>query len=129
VIAVSLLLALVPIAWIVLRRPLTPRGTELQVAATSLWMLDHFCISLGAVLREWPELREIRLSLAQLTQLDEASIASLKRAIQTAHQARVRFCVDGYDASMARQALRGGIDAEHLGVPRALAPTFSQWIH
>ena len=115
------LLALLPGAWLLLRRARRRPRTHLQVAASSLWTLDHICISLGVVLREWPELREIRLSVAQLSKLDDASIASLQSAIQTAARARVRFRLEGYDVSMARLALASGIDAQHLGAPRAAA--------
>lgn len=123
-------LALLLFGWLLVwRRPRTPSRTQLRVAASSLWMLDHICVSLGGLLREWPELREIRLSVAHLTTLDTASVASLKGAISTAARARVRFRLDDYDPSIARQVMASGIDAEHLGAPRVKAASTGPLLH
>jgi hypothetical protein len=123
------LLGLLPLAWLFLRRPKSPPRTRLLGTASSLWMLDHFCVSLSAVLREWPELKEVRLSIESLATLDEASIASLKGAITTASKARVRFRVDGYDIGMARLVMAGGIAVEHLGAPRAATTYPKDMLH
>src|SRR5207244_2379302 len=98
------------------RRP-APR-TKLNATASTLWMLDHFCVSLRSVLREWPELQEVRLNVEALTSFDDATIASLKGAIATATDARVRLQLDGYDVAMAHRARLHGIDAKYFGNPR-----------
>ncbi|HXK18934.1 MAG TPA: hypothetical protein VNG33_14080 [Polyangiaceae bacterium] len=118
-----LLLGFLPLAWFFLHRPKTPPRAQMRVAASSLWMLDHFCISLGTVMREWPELEEVRLNLEALNTLDNASIASLKGALEATAKARVRFRLDGYTAGMARLAIASGIDSKHLGSPRP-APSY-----
>ena len=123
------LLGLLPLAWFLLRGPKSAPRTRLLVTTSSVWILDHFCASLSALLREWPELKEVRVSIESLVMLDDASIASLKGAITTASKARVRFRVDGYDVGMARLAMTGGIDAEHLGAPRATATYPKAMLH
>ena len=128
-IEVLALLGALPLAWFILRRPKTPPRTQLLFAASSLWMVDHFCVSLGAVLREWPELKEVRVSVASLAALDDASIASLKRAIETGSSARVQFRLDGYDVAMARLLIARGISAEHLGAPRSASSYTRQMLH
>jgi len=92
-------------------------------------MLDHFCVSLGTLVREWPELREVRVGLEALDALDDASIASLMGAIQVASSAQVAFCVDGYSVGMARLAMAGGIDAKHLGTPRPASAYPRELLH
>ena len=118
-IGVLVLLGAIPLAWFILRRPRSPPRTQLLLAASSLWMVDHFCISLRLVMREWPELKEVRLSVASLAALDAASIASLKGAIETSSSAKVRFRIDGYDVTMVRLLIASGISAEHFGSPRS----------
>lgn len=81
-------------------------------------MLDHLCIAVGRVLREWPALKEVRFDVSALAVLDEASLASLQRAINTTSAAGIRLRVDGYDTRMAHFLLAGGISAEHLGATR-----------
>jgi hypothetical protein len=110
------------VGWLVVvrgRRP-APR-TKLNAAPSTPWMLDHFCVSLRSVLREWPELQEIRLNVEAFTSFDDATIASLKGAIATATDARVRLQLDGYDVAMARRARLQGIDAKYFGHARGPA--------
>jgi len=123
------LLGALPLAWFILRRPRSPALTELQLVASSLWMVDHFCISLRTVMREWPELEEVRLSVASLSALDLASIASLKGAIKTSSRVGVQFRLDGYDLAMVRLLIANGISAEHLGSPRSTSPDLRQSLH
>lgn len=73
---------------------------------------------MGRVLREWPELKEVRVEVTALAVLDEASVASLTRAIETTSAAGVQFRIDGCDARMARFLVSRGIGVEHLGVLR-----------
>jgi len=128
-IEVLALLGALPLAWFILRRPRSPPRTELQLVASSLWMVDHFCISLRTVVSEWPELEEVRLSVASLSALDVASIASLKGAIKTSSSARIRFRLDGYDVAMVRLLIASGISAEHLGSPRSTSPDLRRSLH
>jgi hypothetical protein len=81
-------------------------------------MLDHLCVAVGPVLREWPELKEVRFDVSALAVLDEASLASLQRAIKTTAAAGIRLRVDGYDTRMAHFLVAGGISARHLGAAR-----------
>jgi hypothetical protein len=121
---VGLLLALL------LPRRLEPRArTELKLIASSLWTLDHLCLAMSSVLREWPELREIRVDMRDLLVLDEGSIASMKHAVQTARACQVRLLFDGYDARMAASLLGGGFDAAHLGAPRPALLAKSETLH
>jgi len=73
---------------------------------------------MARVLREWPDLKEVRFDVSALTVLDEASLASLKRAIETTSAAGIQLRVDGYDVRMARFLMGRGIGAQHLGAPR-----------
>jgi hypothetical protein len=84
---------------------------------------------MSSVLREWPELREIRVEMRGLLVLDEASIASMKHALQTTRASQVRLVFDGYDARMAASLLRGGVSAAHLGAPRQTPPATSHTVH
>jgi len=70
------------------------------------------------VLREWPDLKEVRFDVRALAVLDEASLASLERAIETTSAAGIQLRVDGYDARMARFLVGRGISVQHLGAPR-----------
>jgi len=103
--------------------------TELKLVASSLWTLDHLCLAMSSVLREWPELREIRVDLQGLRVLDEASVASMKRAIQTTRASGVRLYLDGYDAPMEAFLRAGGVAAEHFGAPRRVALLASKALH
>lgn len=122
--------AILIVAWLLVTRTrdAAPRK-KLSAVASSPWMLDHFCVSLGLVLREWPELREVRLDVEALAAFDDASIASLKAAIATAGSARVRFRIDGYSVNMACLALLQGIDARHFGRPRATSASAAPTLH
>lgn len=74
---------------------------------------------MARVLREWPDLKEVRFDVSALAVLDEASLASLERAIETTFAAGIQLRVDGYDVPMARFLMGRGISAQHLGAPRA----------
>lgn len=124
VVFVGLLLAL-----LLPRRGGPPARTELKLVASSLWTLDHLCLAMGSVLREWPELREIRVDMRDLLVLDEASIASMKHAVQTTRARHVRLLFDGYDARMAASLLGGGLGTAHLGAPRQAPLTRSETVH
>lgn len=100
------------------RRIPTRHRASLTLVATSLWLLDHVCLSMRTILRESPDLREVRVDVTALPVLDEASIVTLKRAIEDASAARVRLRVDGWDASMKRLLLAHAVSADHLGQPR-----------
>jgi hypothetical protein len=91
----------------------------------NLWTFDHLCVAMARVLREWPDLKEVRLDVNALSVLDERSLASLERAIGTTSAAGIQLRVDGYDVRMARLLLGRGIDIQHLGTPRAayIGPT------
>ena len=73
---------------------------------------------MGRVLHEWPELKEVRFDLSALAVLDQASVASLQRAIDTTLAAGILLRVERYDARMARLMVARGIGVEHLGAPR-----------
>ena len=116
---VSSVVAILIVAWLLIARTRQPAPRKvLSAVASSPWMLDHLCVSLGLVLREWPELREVRLDVEALPAFDDASIASLKGAIATAGSARIRFLIDGYSVNMVCLALLQGIDARYFGRPR-----------
>jgi hypothetical protein len=84
---------------------------------------------MSSVLREWPELREIRVDMRGLLVLDEASIASMKRAVQTTRACGVRLFFDGYDGPMAAFLLGRGVGAEHLGAPRQAGLIAAETLH
>jgi hypothetical protein len=73
---------------------------------------------MGVVLREWPELRGIRVDLTALSELDEASVASVRRAIETTTAAGVKLWFDGCDARLASLFIANGVDVKHLGSRR-----------
>jgi len=113
------LVILSPVVWLLFRRRRRlAQRTDMRIVAVNLSMLDHICVSLGTILREWPELREIRLDVAALPRFDEAAIASLQGAIATAKAADVELRIDGCTAAMSRMALGCGIPMPHLGEPR-----------
>jgi hypothetical protein len=103
--------------------------TRLTFVASNLWMLDHLCLAVGRVVHEWPELEEARFEIGALAVLDEASLASLARAIDTATAAGIRLRVDGYDARMSSLMLSRGMKAEHLGAPRNSEPEPARTLH
>jgi hypothetical protein len=49
----------------------------MMLVASDLWSLDRPCSAMPSVIREWPELKEIRVELGAMTELDEASAASV----------------------------------------------------
>lgn len=95
-------------------RPAEPRR-RLDLVAESLWTLDTICRSLDTLLDEWPELREVRIDLAALPLLDEASALSVERALRTAAMTGVRLQLDGYDERMLHLLMRRGIRPQHFG--------------
>jgi hypothetical protein len=101
--------------------------TAFKLAPSSLWALDHVCLSMQSLLREWPELAEVRVDLTSLSTLDEASIASVKRAIETTVAAGVRLRFDGCDGHMAGFLLLRGVRGEHLGPLRGAR--VERWKH
>lgn len=78
-----------------------PRRPILKLVASSLWTLEHLCTAMASVMREWPELEEIRIDLGALSMLDEACVAPLSCATQAAATAGVELWLDGCDARMA----------------------------
>jgi hypothetical protein len=115
---------------LLLPRRAEPRArTELKLIASNLWTLDHLCLAMSSVLREWPELQEIRVDMRDLLVVDEASISSMKHALQTTRASQVRLLFDGYDARMAASLLGGGIAAAHLGAPRRTPLATSETLH
>lgn len=116
--ALAFTLLMLILGWIRGGRSRMPTRTRLDLTVPTLWVLDHICVSLGGLLREWPELCEVRLSVAPLATIDAASMDLLKGAIRIASTARVRFRLDDYNVSMARLAIANGIGREHLGRQR-----------
>lgn len=106
----------------------TPR-TSIRLVASSLWSLDHLCAAMPAVIREWPELREIRVELGALSELDEASAASVTGAITTAASAEVAIWLDGCDARMAAFLLARGVEMQHFGSLRDAHGKSSETLH
>ena len=103
--------------------------TELELVASSLWTLDHLCIALASILRDWPELREVRIDLSGLSTLDEASVASLSRAIDTTTAASVALWFDGCDARMASFLLARGVEVRRLGSLRGASSESAETLH
>jgi hypothetical protein len=117
------------IASLVRRRERRPPRTGFKLVASSLWTLDHLCLSMGTVLREWPELREIRVDVGALSALDHASTASVRCAIDAAAAAGVDLCFDGCNASMASFLLSSGVEVKCLGARRDASTKSSETLH
>jgi hypothetical protein len=94
-----------------------PRSS-MRLVASSLWSLDHLCAAMPSIVREWPELREIRVELGALSELDEASAASVTCAITTTASTGVVIRLDGCNARMAAFLLARGVEMQHLGSVR-----------
>lgn len=103
------------IALLLPRRGRRVPRTSMRLVASSLWSLDHLCSAMPAVIREWPELREIRVELGALSELDETSVASITCAIATTASAGVAIGFDGCDARMAAFLLARGVEIQRLG--------------
>jgi hypothetical protein len=101
----------------------------MRLVASSLWSLDHLCSALPSVVREWPELREIRVELGELSELDEASAASVTRAIGTTARAGVELRFDGCDARMAAFLVASGVELRHLGSLRGSLTPPAETLH
>jgi hypothetical protein len=101
----------------------------MTLVASSLWSLDHLCSAMPSVIREWPELREIRVAMGAMTLLDEASAASVISAIRIAARAGVEIRLDGCDARMAEFLLARGVDTQHLGTRREATADSSETLH
>jgi hypothetical protein len=123
------LLGMLPLAWFLLRARTPPPRTRLRLVASNLGMLDHLCISMGGLLREWPELEQVCLSVDALSTLDDASIECMKAAIHVATRARVDFRLDGYNVGMARLAIARGVEARYLGMPRPPSARAQELLH
>ena len=92
----------------------SPR-TSITLVASSLWSLDQLCSAMPSVIREWPELKAIRVELSALSLLDEASAASVTCAIGSAASAGVEIWFDGCDSRMAAFLLARGVEMRRLG--------------
>jgi hypothetical protein len=82
-----------------------------------------------SVVREWPELRVIRVDLGALSGLDDTSVASIRYAIRTTASAGMVLCFDGCDGPTAALLLSGGIGPEHLGTPRDATAKSAETLH
>ena len=103
--------------------------TKLKLVASSLWTLDQLCLALAAVLRDWPELREIRVDVSGLQTLDETSVASVTRAIDTTTAAGAELWFDGCDSRMASFLLARGVEVRRLGSLRAASSESAETLH
>jgi hypothetical protein len=128
VLPAAMLLALLVVLLFPRRGQRAPR-TSMRLVASSLWSLDHLCAAMPSLLREWPELREIRVELGSLRELDEASAASMICAIGTVASAGVEIRIDGCDARMAEFLLARGVDRQHLGSLRNTQINASETVH
>jgi hypothetical protein len=112
------------------RRSRTRRShTGPTFVASNLWTFDYLCVAMTRVLREWPDLKEVRFDISALAVLDEASLASLERVIETTSAAGIQLRVDGYDARMARFLVGRGISLQHLGAPRSACAGLTRTLH
>ena len=128
VLPAAMLVGLLLVLFLPERAPRRAR-TAFKLGTSSLWALDHVCLSMQSLLREWPELAEVRVDLTALRTLDEASVASVKRAIATTVAAGVRLRFDGCDAHMARFLMVHGVGDEHLGPRRGVLVSALKTLH
>ena len=91
-----------------LRRP-AHRHARLRVVPSSVWAIGQLVVSLPDLIRQWPELLELRVDLRLVSVLDEPGIASLRDVVTVASNAGLRLGLDGCSAAVARALLAHGV--------------------
>lgn len=85
------------------------RHARLRVVPSSVWAIAQLVASLPDLIRQWPELLELRIDLRLVSMLDESGIAALKEAVEVASNAGIRIGLDGCSAAVARALSTHGV--------------------
>jgi hypothetical protein len=128
ILAVAMLVGLLIALLSPSRGPRSTR-TSMRFVVSSPWSLDRLCLAMRSVIREWPEVKEIRVDLGSLSQLDEACAASVVCAVRVTAGAGVEIRLDGCDAHMAAFLLARGVELQFFGSLRATSSDPSETLH